>query len=563
MTALVEARQFSMQYPYTARPTLQHLSCTLRQGERVLLLGASGSGKSSFCLCLNGLIPHSIEADIDGLLSVCGFDTRRTEPACLARHIGMVFQDPESQFCTLTVEDEVAFGLENLCLSRADIANRIDQALRWIGLEAHRHTRLDRLSGGQKQRVMLAACLAMDPKILVLDEATSHLDPAGARQFLRLIHRFAQTEAERTLLVVEHQLDMLIESIHRVWVLDEEGTLRHDAPPRPLFTQYGSELEQIGVWQPSAISLAHTLHEAGILWTPYPLTIRESLDRLRDCPQAWADATHWARPGADPAPAPDGEPILELNQVTFAYPDGTQALRGIDLAVRRGEVLALVGANGAGKTTLAQLMVGLLRPQQDRVRFLGQDIAGLPLRELAGRCGFVFQNPEHQFVTDRVFDEIAFGLRRQGLSEEMVHTRTEQLLHRLGLTPHTNANPFALSQGQKRRLSVASMLAGDKELLVLDEPTFGQDVRNRQELMAALRRLNREGVTLLLVTHDMDLVWELAQRAAVLADGHLLKVAPVETIFADRALLQQAHLEPAPRATMWTSIQALADGPVQ
>jgi energy-coupling factor transport system ATP-binding protein len=558
MMEIAQAQGLTLRYPYTAKPILQDISFTLGRGERVLLLGPSGSGKSSLSLCLNGLIPHSVEAELRGSLCVFDRPTLGIAPAELARRVGIVFQDPESQFCTLTVEDEVAFGLENLGLSRIEIDTRINQALAQVGLSDQRRTRLDRLSGGMKQRLALAAALAMAPELLVLDEVTANLDPAGAAEVFEQIEQLARQAPERTFLLIEHRLDRLIGLIDRVWVLDEEGRLIYDTTPRRLFAQYGQALEQAGIWQPTATRLAHHLQQAGLEPVVWPLTLQETLEMIHHQPESWPLVVGWARPGGASGPGSEAEVIVQLREVAFSYPDGSRAVERVNLEVRRGEVLALVGANGAGKTTLAQLMAGLLRPQQGSVQLLGEETSHLSARTLARRCGFVFQNPEHQFVTDQVFDEVAFGLRQQGLDEAEIRARVEAHLARLGLLARQKANPFELSQGQKRRLSVATMLVGKQELLILDEPTFGQDACNARELTAELRRLNQEGLSLVLVTHDMELVWELAQRVAVMAGGRLLKVGPVTEIFADTELLWQSHLTPPPQAILAAALQEIA-----
>lgn len=553
MSELVRVRELSLRYPYAERPALREVSFSLAQGERVLLLGPSGGGKSSLALCLNGLIPHSVEAEVGGSVCVLGRDTRHVGPADLARHVGIVFQDPESQFCTLTVQDEIAFGLENLKLPHAEMDARIDRALEQVGMEGHRRTRLDRLSGGMKQRIAIAAALAMRPALLILDEATSNLDPAGTVDLYRLVRQLVSENPDLTFLLIEHQLDALIDLIDRVLVLDKEGCLRFDLPPRELFDKHGDTWQELGIWQPTATVLARHLKRKNFNLPDFPLTVPQVIHDLRRLPAARDAATVWARNGAGAGPGPETEFAVQLRDVSFHYPNGFTALQNTNLAVRRGEILALLGGNGAGKTTLAQIMVGLLRPQRGVVRILGEEVTNANVRDLVHRCGFVFQNPEHQFVTDRVLDELTFGFEGNGTAIPRAH----ELLKRFGLTEKSEANPFELSQGEKRRLSVATMLVSDKPLLVLDEPTFGQDAKNSRELSAHMRQLNRAGTTLVLLTHDMELVWELAHRAAVMMDGKVVKVAPVQEIFADAALLQQAKLEPPPRARIAAAVQEM------
>ena len=275
--------------------------------------------------------------------------------------------------------------------------------------------------------------------------------------------------------------------------------------------------------------------------------MKEMLGALRECPEAWPIAAQWSLPGGSET-LKEGDPVAELADVCFRYSDGILAIDNANLRIRKGEVLALLGPNGAGKTTLAQIIAGILRPQKGLVRIRGADPATLVEPPLKRPCSFVFQNPEHQFVTDRVYDEVAFGLRKISTSVEEIRKQVESLLNRFGLLEKRNSNPFELSHGQKRRLSVATMLVSETPLLVLDEPTFGQDPRNVKELLRELRRLNREGLTLVLVTHDMQLVWELANRAAILHNGRIQCVGPVSEMFRNKELLEQAHLVPPPRA---------------
>lgn len=560
MKQVVQVRDLSLRYPYSKQFALREVSFSIAQGERVLLLGPSGGGKSSLALCLNGLVPHSIEAQISGSVQIIGTDTRQAQPADLARHVGIVFQDPESQFCTLTVQDEVAFGLENLRLPRSEMDWRIGRALEQVGMATYRHTRLDRISGGMKQRVAFAAALAMRPTLFILDEATSNLDPAGAIELFTLVRQLALENPTFTLLIIEHRLDALIDLVDRVLVLDHEGCLIHDAHPCSLFTRHADTLGEVGIWQPTAAVLTRYLGREKIDLPEFPLTVPQALHSLRQRPDAWSAAAAWAAPGAGTAPTANAESAVEVRNVSFAYRNGTPVLQNTSLDVRRGEVLALLGSNGAGKTTLAQIMVGLLRPQSGVVRIFGQEVTNATVRDLVRHCGFVFQNPEHQFVTDRVVDELTFGLDP---NDRKARDRVEGLLARFALADKRQANPFELSQGEKRRLSVATMLVSDKPLLVLDEPTFGQDAKNSRELIDQMRQLNRGGTTLIVLTHDMELVWELAHRAAVLVDSGRLKVAPVQEIFADAALLRQAKLEPPPRAVIAAALnemQANASG---
>ena len=523
------AERFSVRYP-DAAPALQPLDLSVQTGERLLLLGPSGSGKSTLVSCLVGLVPHSTYAEIDGELLIDGRSLWDHQPADLSRSVGVVFQDPDSQLTMLTVQDEVAFGLENLGVDPAVMDARISEALAAVGLSDRRGERVDRLSGGMKQRLVIAALLAMQPGMLVLDEPTSNLDPAGVREITDLLARLCHERPEMTLILVEHRLDPVVPLADRVVVLDASGALALDAPPADAFGLHAQRLAELNVWLPTEAS-ARLAQAAGRLdeWSaPRRATV------LRRSASGSAVAGHESA-----ANATAGEPIvLAMEAVSFAYQRERPVLRDVSLAIRRGEVCAVVGANGSGKSTLASLAVGLRAPDRGRVLFDGRPIARMAARDLARRVGFVFQNPEHQFVTDRVIDEVRFSMLE--IPEETV-MRT---LKALRLEEFAERNPFTLSHGQKRRLSAATMLVAPKELLVLDEPTFGQDPSALEELLQMLDVLAEAGTAVIMVTHDMDLVWRRADRMVVMHEGAIIADGEPPDLFAKAALLTRAGIAP-------------------
>lgn len=540
----IKVEDLRLRYPETGRVVLHGVNLTLRRGEVTLLLGPSGSGKSSLALTLNGLIPHQMEGEIRGVVLVNGKSTQEVGVPWLTSRVGMVFQDPEAQIATLTARDEVAFGMENLMLPPEEMPSRIEEALRRVNLEGMEERDTGALSGGQKQRLALASTLAMGVSTLVFDEPTANLDPAGTSAFFALL---ASIKAEgTTILIIEHKLDELIEQVDQVAILDWEGKIAACGPPREVLERHAALLDSLGVWVPQVSELAHALAGCGVRLDPYPLSEAEAAEAL----------VSLLPPGAAPNPPAEGEdedegtgkvPLaIDVQDLSYCYPGGDLALKGASLGVKRGDFYAIVGPNGSGKTTLARHLIGLAKPQKGSVRVLGDDVTRIPATRLNSRIGYVFQNPEHQFVTLSVYDELAYSLRAKKLPEEEVRRLVEPLLAEFGLEEHRAANPYSLSQGQKRRLSAATMLALDPAILVLDEPTFGQDRRNTARITGQLAELNGRGMTVVIITHDMKLVAECAHRVGVMLDGRVVYDGPVRQLFADRALLERASLDVPP-----------------
>ena len=551
--------------PVSEQPVLREVAFQLQPGERVLLLGASGSGKSTLVNSLCALVPHSISAGVGGDLRI--FDRSILEHQCaeLAHRVGTVFQDPDSQLTMLTVEEEIAFGLENLGIPPREMDGRIESALEAVGLAPERRTRVDRLSGGMKQRLVIGAVLAMQPQLLLLDEPTSNLDPQGARDVVELLRTLAASRTETTIVLVEHRLDALVSLVTRVIALDREGTVALDAPPQQAFGPLAARLAEIDVWLPDSAQAALHLRSHGVRLPDTCWREADLLRAVRDDRGAAAALCDWSRPqtavrrrhgGVAPVPSFSGAAVT-LEAMQFSYRPGQPVLRGVDLELRRGELCAVVGGNGSGKSTLAALAAGLLRPDGGRVLIDGNDSRSISAPQLAERVGFVFQNPEHQFVTDRVLDEVAFTLRKQGVEPGESESRARQTLEALRLGPYQNRNPFELSHGQKRRLSVATMLVARKDVLIFDEPTFGQDPHALAELVLMMEKLKREGAALLMVTHDMELVWSRADRVALLVDGRIARYGPPGDLFRDRVLLQRAGLAPPLRASLYEELGGL------
>lgn len=552
---LIDIAGATIKYVGRKDPALVNLTLSFQAGETVLLLGASGCGKSTLALALNGLIPHSMGATMSGRIVVDGLDTQQATVADLAQKVGIVFQDPEAQFVTLKVEDEIAFGLENLRRDPMAMRTAVDEALAAVNMPDAGEREVFKLSGGEKQRIALASLLAMEPSVLVFDEPTANLDPVGTRDVFALIAEY-KGKRKHTILLIEHKLDELMHLIDRVVVLGECGALLADGSPRIVFDRHATALREHGVWMPQVCLLAHALRARGVALDAFPVTLEDTahLFSILDLrlPLANAPVTVGNRKPA----IENRAPAVEVRHLSCVRA-GRRVLDNVSLTVAQGEFIAIVGANGAGKTTLAQHLMGILHTPQGTVFIEGQDVNTISSRDLIERVGYVFQNPEHQFIADSVFDEVAYGLRVKGLPVSDVEAQTTTMLERFGLLRLAKANPFTLSHGQKRRLSVATMLAVGQHILILDEPTFGQDQRNAEALMRLLRDLHRDGRTIIVITHDMALVAEHAERVVVMNAGKLIFDGDVHDLFAQSELLREARLTPPPIAQLAERVPAL------
>jgi energy-coupling factor transport system ATP-binding protein len=497
---------------------------------------------------LAGLIPRSVPGVLSGSVKVDGRVLSEASVAELAQTVGLVFQDPNSQFCMLRIDDEVAFGLENLRVPPNQMSYRIGSALSVVGLAPGRG-RIDHLSGGAKQRLAIASVLAMEPRFLVFDEPTANLDPVGAREVVKGIAAL-KAERDQTIVIVEHRLDNLIDLVDLVLALGPNGEIRAQGPPRQVFHEFAGELERCGIPVPQVCELVNNLARHGIALGSYPLTVDEatiavgeilgrvSASAVPGLAGALLDVSNEAvlakeqsiARGLVPRP-PTQIPAIEVSHLSWRYRGGVPALRDVSLTIPEGAVCAIVGPNGAGKSTLASLIAGVLRPERGRVRLFGRDVRDIRPDQLANTVGYVFQNPEHQFVAPTVGDDLAFGLRARRYSEEEITARVDQTACEFGLTKLLDANPYTLSHGEKRRLSVAAITIVQPQILVLDEPTLGLDRSMTDRLLTQLDELHRNGRTVVIVTHDLRLVAEHATMVAVMVAGAIEYAGSVEGLF--------------------------------
>jgi energy-coupling factor transporter ATP-binding protein EcfA2 len=573
---LLELERVSIRHEGATRSTPTDVSFTVARGEVVLLLGPSGCGKSTLTLALDGLVPHAVPAELSGSVRVAGLESREHPVGVLSAHVAMVFQDPDAQIVTGTVLDEVCFAPENQLVSVPDVLARAERALKLVGLWDRRTDNPDRLSGGGRQRLAIACALAMDAPVLVLDEPTANLDPAGIDEVYAVLRELAD-ERDHAVVLVEHNLDAAVDVVDRVIVLDADGRLVIEGPARETLRERADELLALGVWLPVSTLAALRLRDAGVELDPLPLTPSElaaALDARAVLPSPLSAIQDGSGASEHPPPYPasphTSQPefvtaatgVTRLAGVTDAAAPairarGLSVRRGgrrgpvvvheVDLDVASGDFLAIVGTNGAGKTSLLQALAGVIPAPAGAVEVLGLDPWRAGARERARHIGFVFQNPEHQFIASTVGEELAQGLRLQGTDEAAVDEAVEGMLRRFGLDELRQQHPFLLSGGQKRRLSVGTALVAGAPVLALDEPTFGQDRARASELLDMLRTLNDEGTTVVVVTHDLQLVADFASHIAVLEDGRLLGVGPAAEVLAG-PLIEQAGLRHPPLA---------------
>jgi energy-coupling factor transporter ATP-binding protein EcfA2 len=537
---LVDVQNVSYMHWNQTENTLHDVSLQIKRGTLNVLVGPSGSGKSTLCDLLNGVIPHLNGGKLIGDVFVNGENTREAEVKDLAQRIGRVFQDPEVMFATLYVEDEIAFGPENLRFEVSTIRQTVDDLLIQTDLEQHRHNLVWNLSGGQVQKLGLASVLAMHPSMIVLDEPTANLDPGATHAVHELM--LALRGEGVTVLLVTRELDEFLAEADQLLVLNE-GRILAAGPPREVLSEYGvTMIDDLGVWLPETSEIGIALRDEELLASPtIPITVGETVDLLAESSLLTGPLD--ARNIQSAMPEASGETLIQASDLYYTYPGGTQALKGISLDIAQGEWLMIVGRNGAGKSTLARLLVGLNKPQNGDLHLFGRPGEGWKVQDLANHIALVFQNPEHQFLTDSVADEIGYSLLAQGVVDEgEKKQRTDEMLALLGLTEVADIHPFALSAGLKRRLGVATMLVGEPEVLLVDEPTYGQDKEMTYTLMALMQDIRQRGVAVVMITHDMRLVQEYAERVVVMSEGRILLDAPSSDLFEQNAVLEQANL---------------------
>ena len=532
--AIIEFQDFSFQYYSQAEPTLHAINLKIHRGEKILIVGPSGSGKSTLGHCLNGLIPFSYRGEIQGSLKINGLETREQTIFKLSKMIGTVLQDSDGQFVGLTVGEDIAFALENDNVPGTEMHERVKKVAAMVDMQGLLNSSPFELSGGQKQRTSLAGAMIDDVDILLFDEPLANLDPATGKTAIEIIDDI-HTKSQKTIVIIEHRLeDVLHRSVDRV-ILINEGRIVADMDPHALVSS--AVLTEYGIREPLYIT---ALKYAGVKVTREMMpghitTLRTEFSR--EALTKWHDAmVAENRVNQNPS-------ILKMEDVSFSYDGSCQVLEDVCFDIRDGEMVSVVGKNGAGKSTLSKLLCGFEKEDQGVILYYGENLKDRTIKERAEIIGLVMQNPNQMISKPMIFDEIALGLRLRNVPEEQIMERVEKALKVCGLAPFKSWPISALSYGQKKRVTIASILALDPKIIILDEPTAGQDYRHYTEIMEFLVEINKLGVTVIMITHDMHLMLEYTPRAIVLAGGRKIADTAASVVLTDRSVIEEANLK--------------------
>lgn len=532
---LISFENFTYQYRSQAEPTIHEINLRIHKGERVIIVGPSGCGKSTLAHCLNGLNPFSYPGTSTGKLTICGVEAVKAGIFGLSKYVGTVLQDTDGQFIGMTVLEDIAFALENDCVPQEEMQERTRAEAKKVGLLAKLDAAPHELSGGQKQRVSMAGVLVNRVPILLFDEPLANLDPAAGREAMVLIDDL-QKENDSTVIIIEHRLeDAMHRGADRI-ILMENGRIVSDTTPAKLFLS--EQLVQAGIREPLYIT---ALKYAGV-------KLREDmhLERMQDLTLSGAEKQQvrdWFAAQGEELPKREPEKMLTVEQLSFGYTPEKENLTDINFTVYRGEMVSIVGKNGAGKSTLAKLLCGFVTQNNGKITLKGRDLSGDTIKERAGYIGYVMQNPNQMISKPMIYDEVAMSLQLKGMPEEEIQKKVWETLKICGLYQFRNWPVSALSYGQKKRVTIASILVQEPEVLILDEPTAGQDFRHYTEIMEFLKELNERGITVLMITHDMHLMLEYTGRSLVFADGRMIADTTPAKLFSDAGLLKRASLK--------------------
>ncbi len=545
MSTMIEFKDFSFQYKSQKKPTLHHINLKIEEGEKVLIVGPSGSGKSTIGSCINGLIPFAYPGKKEGKLYINGVDSEQLDIFSSSKLVGTVMQDADSQFVGLNVGEDIAFALENSNVDTDKMHNIVSKVANLVGMgEYLEHSPLE-LSGGQKQDVCMAGVMVDEAPILLFDEPLANLDPATGKLVIELIDQINQQQ-KKTVVIIEHRLeDVLHCHLDRI-ILINEGMVLFDGKPESLFQT--TLLEENGIRLPLYIQ---AMKYAGVDLKKVDLLADDTNYELHDEANkliSWYDANKKEKI------IQEQKPLLTISNLNFSY-DGVKAhLKDVNLVIHEGEMISVVGRNGAGKSTLCKCICAFEKMDSGELVFEGKNMNDLSVKERADLIGFVLQNPNQMICNTMIFDEVAMGLRNRGFDEETIKQKVEDTLKVCGLYPFRNWPISALSFGQKKRVTIASILVLQPKMIILDEPTAGQDYRRYSEIMEFLKSLNAMGIAIVMITHDMHLMLEYTTRSIVLTDGQKIADASASVVLGDEDLIQRANLKKTSLSTLATKV---------
>ena len=531
---IIEFKDFSFRYRVQAEPTVKNINLSIYEGEKVLIVGPSGSGKSTLAHCINGLVPFFYDGIVTGRLNINGSDATKMNIFELSKIVGTVLQDPDSQFIGLTVGEDIAFKLENYCVSQDEMIDRVNKSAELVDIKKELYTSPYKLSGGQKQRVTLAGATVDDVKILLFDEPLASLDPATGESAIELIDKM-QKQNNKTAIIIEHRLeDVLHCDVDRVIVMDK-GEIIADTTIDEIIRK--DILRKVGIREPlylTALRYANCeINNTLSLKNVDTLELKEYKEKLN----TWYENIEVYESDENQ------NPILELDNINFSYNKEKQILKNVSFKINKGDMAAIVGRNGAGKSTISKLICGFYKPTSGRILFDGKDMVNDTIKERSDKIGFVMQNPNQMISKTMVYDEVAFGLKIRGLSDSQIKERVYETLKVCGLYGYRNWPISALSYGQKKRVTIASILVLNPDMIILDEPTAGQDFKHYTEIMEFLVELNKKGVTILMVTHDMHLMLEYTNKVIVLSEGEKIADNVPAYVLTNKEIIEKANLK--------------------
>ena len=532
---IIKFEDFGFQYDAQAEPTLKNINLEIYPGEKILIAGPSGCGKSTLTHCMNGLIPFAYPGESTGKLTIQNKEAKKLSIFEISKMVGTVLQDLDGQFIGLTVAEDIAFALENACVGQDDMKKEVRKVAEKVGIGGHLEHAPDALSGGQKQRVSMAGVMVNEVDILLFDEPLANLDPATGKKAIEIIDQI-QAETGATVIIIEHRLeDVLWRDVDRI-VLMKDGQIVTDAPPDELLST--DVLLENGIREPLYLT---ALKYAGVAIKP-----ESKPQSIRSLTLSEADkylVKEWFQARKEAEEKEEQKVLLKADKIDFTYENGFHALKNIEIDINEGELLAIVGTNGAGKSTFSKVVCGFEKQQIGTLAFQGEDMRNYSIKERADRIGYVMQNPNQMISKPQIFDEVAFGLRQRKVPENVVQAKVEEVLKICGLYPFRKWPVSALSFGQKKRVTIASILVLDPQMIILDEPTAGQDYRHYTEIMEFLNELHDRGITVVMITHDMHLMLEYAQRAIVFSGGKVIANDTSANILTNPEIIEQANLK--------------------
>ena len=543
MNILASLDKVSYFYPNSTEAVLKDISLEIYQGEFLGIIGPTGAGKTTLCLTLNGIVPQFYGGRFFGYVTVAGLDTLKHPVSHLARYVGAVFEDPETQLIGTSVENEIAFALENLCVEREEILARIPSVLEAVRLEGTEKKHPQELSGGQKQRLAIAAALALQPSLLILDEPTSQLDPIGSQEVFATVKELNEALGV-TIVMVSHAAEEMADFSDRIALLSQ-GEIIAQGTPQDIYADIEC-LATHNLRPPQVAQSFFYLQQKGIKIPQIPVTLHEGLQSLRSL----QETTTVANLDLPQTNSRDRQiPLLSTQNLTHIYEDGTKALQGISLNIYEGEYLLIIGQNGAGKSTLVKHFLNLLQPTQGTVKIRQKDSQTLSVSELAHFIGYVGQNPDNQIFSMTVEEEVAFALENVGYDRKRIDKKVTQSLQEMGLLEHRDAHPLSLPKGDRARIIIAAILAMEPDIIIFDEPTIGQDYQGSRAILEVSRQLHQRGKTVIVITHHLYLMPDYAERAIVMGQGTILLDGPIRDVYHQTDLLESTYLTP-PQAVL-------------